>query len=360
MHFSIEVHPYPDETLTSWIIRNAIANGSDPRSFAISVFKKNSTWYEDIDRYLPSERAMQLSLFCSLTPHEIQEMTLEPTIQKLSHKSSKNNPYAKWQLITPMGAKGAIRTNGFYFCPECLAQQEVYLRKEWKMAWVIACPKHKKLLTLTCEQCGQIFSPYKVTYELPDICLCTNCGFDLRTSKSGNVNEEALSFQNKLSQIAFNDDFKGIKFPLLKNDAKDLFLTLTFFFSLFVRINKKEKYTPIFHLLNLENNYTFVSFNNTTFARMHIKDREYLLCAISILFAMSLEEIITLFQDISMSQYRFKRTFRAISPTIQHVLGYLDSTVIYKPSRKLSREISPKSKEEVDKLFEEIREYIQI
>jgi len=75
---------------------------------------------------------------------------------------------------------------------------------------------------------------------------------------------------------------------------------------------------------------------------------------------MSLEEIITLFKNIGMAQYRFKRTFRAISPTIQHILGYLDSTVIFKPSRMRTRKILPKNKEEVDRLFEEIREYIQI
>jgi hypothetical protein len=42
MKFAIEVHPYEDETLTSWIIRNAIANGSDPRSFAIATLKKTA------------------------------------------------------------------------------------------------------------------------------------------------------------------------------------------------------------------------------------------------------------------------------------------------------------------------------
>ena len=359
MNFAIEVHPYKDETLTSWIIRNAIANGSEPRSFAIAIFKKDSTWYQDIDRHLPLEKVMQLSKLCSLSPEEIRALTLESFIQRLSHKSHEDNPYSKWQLITPMGAKGAIRINGFYFCPKCLAEDDIYLKKEWKLAWVIACPKHKNLLVLTCELCGQVFSPHKVTYEQPSIYICTNCGFDLRNSSFEDADYEALLFQNELLQIAFHG-FTKTSFPIIEADEKDLFLTLTHFLSLLVHINHQDKYSEIFKLLKADNQYSFRTSNNTTFTRMHIKDREHLLCVASRLFKMSLDEIITLLKKVGMAQYRFKRTFKSISPTAQYILGHLDSTIIFKPSRTRPREISPKSKEEVDRLFDEIKDYIQI
>lgn len=359
MKFAVEVHPYEDETLTSWIIRNAVANGSDPRSFAIATFNKDSTWYRDIDRYLPHEKAMQLSQLCTLSKKEIKALTLEPLIQRLSHKSYKNNPYSKWQLITPIGLKGSIRTNGFYFCPKCLAGDTVYLKKQWKLTWVIACPEHRNLLVLTCQQCGQVFSPHKVTYEQPHLYICTNCGFDLRQSQAENADDEALRFQEELSQIAFQG-FTKTTFPIIKADDKDLFLTLTLFLSLFVHINRKDKYAEIFKRLEMSNKYTFRTSNNTTFARMHIRDKEHLLRLVSRLFKMSLYEIITLFKEIGMTQHGLKRTFKSISPTVRYILSHLDSKVIFKPSRKLSREISPKSKEEVERLFNEIKDYIQI
>jgi len=255
MKFAIEVHPYEDETLTSWMIRNAIANGSDPRSFAIATFKKDSTWYRDIDRYLPHGKAMQLSKLCILSPEEIKALTLEPIIQRLSHKDCKDNPYSKWQLITPIGLKGSIRTNGFYFCPKCLAEKNVYLKKQWRLAWVIACPEHKNLLVLACQRCGQVFSPHKITYEQPYLHICTNCGFDLRQSQIEYADNEALQFQEELSHIAFYGFTKTI-FPIIKPDAKDLFLTLTLFLSLFVHINHKDKYAEIFKRLDVDN-YTF-------------------------------------------------------------------------------------------------------
>lgn len=359
MKFAVEVHPHEDESLTSWMIRNAVANGSDPRSFAIASFKKDSTWYRDIDRYLLYEKAMQLSQLCTLSQEEIKALTLEPLIQRLSHKSYEDNPYSKWQLITPIGLKGSIRTNGFYFCPKCLAKDDVYLKKQWKLAWVIACPVHRNLLVLTCEQCGQVFSPHKITYERPYLHICTNCGFDLRQSQIEKANDEALYFQGELSHIAFHG-FTKTTFPIIKADEKDLFLTLTLFLSLFVHINHKDKYTEIFKRLEMSNKHTFRTSNNTTFARMHIKDKEHLLHLVSRLFKMPLDEIITLFKNIGMTQYGLKRTFKSISPTVRYILHHLDSKVIFKPSRKLSREISPKSKEEVDRLFDEIRDYIQI
>jgi predicted RNA-binding Zn-ribbon protein involved in translation (DUF1610 family) len=258
-----------------------------------------------------------------------------------------------------MGAKGAIRTNGFYFCPKCLAEQEAYLKKEWKLAWVIACPKHKNLLALTCEHCGQVFSPHKVTYEQSSIYICTNCGFDLRNSSLEDADDEALLFQSELSQIAFHG-FTKTSFPIIEADEKDLFLTLTLFLSLLVHINHKDKYSEIFKLLKADNQYSFRTSNNTTFTRMHIKDREHLLCVASRLFKISLDEIITLLKKVGMAQYRFKRTFKSISPTAQYILEHLDSTIIFKPSRTRPREIYPKSKEEVDRLFDEIKDFIQI
>ncbi|MDD5401112.1 MAG: TniQ family protein [Sulfurimonas sp.] len=360
MNFAIEVHPHEDETLTSWVIRNAIANGSDPRSFAIAAFKKDSTWYRDIDRYIPYEKVVQLSLLCSLSQEGIRALTLESLIQNLSHKTHKDNPYSKWQLITPIGLKGAIRTNGFYFCPKCLVMDDAYLKKQWKLAWVVACPIHKNLLLLSCENCGQVFSPHKITYENPYLCYCTNCGFNLSASTTEYVNQEVLVFQEQLSQVAFKDDFMEIDFPLIENNRKDLFLTLTLFLSLFVHMNQKEKFAGIFKYLNMNDKHAFRTSNNTTFARMHIKDKEHLLFIISNLFKLSLNEIVTLLRDSEMAQNGFKRTFRNLSPTAEYIFNRLDTKKIFKPSRSLSREIVPKSKEEVERLFDEIREYIKI
>ena len=358
MNFAIEIHPYKNETLTSWIIRNAIANGSEPKSFALAVFKKDSTWYQDIDRYLPDDKAIQLSSLCSLSLKEIKSLTLEPLIQKLSHKSLEDNPYSKWQLISPIGLKGAIRTNGFYFCPKCLNSENIYLKKQWRLAWNIACPIHKNLLILNCEKCGQIFSPHLVTYNHSHLYSCANCGFDLRKSTTEYVNKEALIFQEKLSKVAFSS-FKKIPFLAIRKDKKDLFLTLTFFLSLFVHINKKDKYSLVFKQLNLNNKqHTFKTSNNTIFTRMNIKDKEYLFQLVSRLFKLHTDEIITLLKKTGMTQSVFKRTFKSLSPTIKYIFNHLDNKTVYKPSRKLSKNILPKSKEEVDKLFEDIKDYI--
>lgn len=355
MKLAIECKPFQDETLTSWIIRNAFANGTDPKSFALSVFETHSTWYKDIDRHIDQIQLKQLHKISSLSKEEILNLTLEPLIFRNTSKSLVN-PF-KWSFIIPQGIKGMIRTSGLYFCPECLKNNDPYISKSWKLAWVISCPVHKKILYNQCPQCNFAFSPHLARYDFPYIKYCTNCGYDLSSINSEATSNEILIFQDILTKVA-NQEKDTKEFPLVTFCASELFLTLEKMLSFLKYAYHREKYLPLFEFLQVSMDHKFEKGNNLTFARLNIKDREFLLIAVHRLLQLTLDEIVLHFQKLELSQTTFLKTSVYVSKTIKFILDNLDNVHINKPPRKVYKKITPKSKNEVDLLFKQLEPFI--
>jgi len=359
MKIAIEPRPYSDETLSSWLIRTAFANGTDPKSFALAIFKQDSVWYRDLDRYLPLSLKNKLSEAVALSSEQITALTLEPLIANLA-LYPQENPYKKWHFMLPIGLKGFIKTSGAYFCPQCLQEDCAYLKQEWKLAWNIACSTHKKLLILRCQKCNNTFSPHKLSYLQPHIYLCSTCGFDLRESITQTVDTEVLSFQESLNNIAFHNTI--IPFKLITQNKKDLFATLHILLAYFAKANKYNYHSAFLESLNLPQ-YTIVAQNNATFNRLTVKDREYLLLASSKIFQYTAHEIFYLLKEFGISKQRFLFTYKNLSPTIKQIIKQLPSTAItkkktYRNSSSPSRVVSPKPESQVDKLFEEIARFL--
>ena len=126
MSFQIEVLPYINESFISWLTRTAFENGTDPKSFAISIWRQDSILYRDLDRFTPEYLINEILKHSSLNRIDIRNLTLEPLVDKVD-TSRTNNVYKKWYFITPFGQKGKIRTNGIHFCPECLKLKNLIL-----------------------------------------------------------------------------------------------------------------------------------------------------------------------------------------------------------------------------------------
>ena len=98
MSFQIEVLPYINESFISWFIRTAFENGTDPKSFAISIWRQDSILYRDLDRFTPEYLIDEIFKHSSLNQIEIRNLTLEPLIDKVD-TSSTNNVYKKWYFL---------------------------------------------------------------------------------------------------------------------------------------------------------------------------------------------------------------------------------------------------------------------
>ncbi|MDN5079597.1 TniQ family protein [Aliarcobacter butzleri] len=360
MKIVIEPQIYPNETLSSWLIRGSILNGSQPNNWVHLLFNDNRIWNKDIDRFLSEKKLVQISKYCSKSINEFKNMTLEPLIEKIFEKE-KLNPLKSWSFVLSVGQRGSYKRNGMYFCPLCLSsEKKIYFRLENKLAWNTSCFLHNIKLLQRCENCNKNFTPHKITYDKTKIYLCTNCGYDLRNSKTQVCNLEIQNFQAKLNKAIF-ENIVDESFPLIEFSIEELFKTLRIILSFIKALFRVNKYECLLNILNLSiPNDSLESINNssTSFEEMHIKDREFLILISSKLFNLKIYEIKEIFEKLNFSYKLVANQSTLTSKTISYLskdlkINTKNKILIIKQSK-----ILPKSADEVNKLLEELKSWL--
>lgn len=357
MRAPIELKPLPNEILSSWLIRNSIANGSDPSSWVNDIWFNFRAWTRDIDRHLPNDKINKLSKISSLSKEQIRNMTLEPIIEKISLNYSLN-PKKAWLHVIPTGNRCTTKINGMHFCKECLKERNPYIRKEWRLAWNVACAKHKELLLYKCQKCDKAFSPYKVDYINTQIYKCTNCDYDLRLSDTSVAYSKVINFQNKLNDAIFIDIIDA-GFPIVEYTQNELFNTTRAFISFFKYLNRVKKRHSIFEKINFYKELNLSKYpKGTAFESMSVIDRQQLLLIVSKFFTLNIDEIKQLLTSIHISKktlleqvFVTSRTLNYLTENLvnyNHKISLIDKTI----------KIKPKPKDEVEALMDMIRPFI--
>ena len=280
MKIPIELKPYPDEILSSWLIRNSVACGSDPSSWVGGIWLEFRAWTRDIDRHLPLNEIRSLSKITSLSQNQIKNMTLEPLIIKI-YTNDLLNPRKAWPFVIPTGSRGGRKINGTYFCKDCLQEPNFYLKKQWRLAWNVACAKHKQILIHRCPKCNEAFAPHLITYENTSLYQCSFCGYDLRLCTSTNANQEVLHFQEELNQIIFSKKFNSV-FPVFEQTVQELFSTIRVLLSFCRYLIYSNKYQSFLNKIGMKDVIAISGHSSSaTFEAMAAKDRQKLLLIIS-------------------------------------------------------------------------------
>ena len=180
--FNIRVAPLEDELLSSWLVRTAVANLTDPVTFMnihVPDFK-NSLFSRDIDISASKRFIEIIAKKNNRSPNEIRALTLQSYEKHLSNTFYTNTRNV---LIQPLVNRGRLnKRGGQRFCPICLKEDETpYLRKKWRLSFSTACPKHKVFLAEECPTCKKPITQYKRKGNLI-FPICYNCGYDLRNT----------------------------------------------------------------------------------------------------------------------------------------------------------------------------------
>ena len=357
MKIPIELKPFSDEILSSWLIRNSIACGSDPSSWVSGIWLNFRVWTRDIDRHLPTDKIIRLSKITSLSVKQIRNMTLEPIIEKIISDYSLN-PNKAWFFIVPTGSRSGKKINGTHFCKDCFKEKNPYVKKQWRLAWNVACPIHEQLLIYKCQKCNEAFAPHLIDYKNTQIFKCTYCGYDLRLSTSVDASKEVIQFQENLNRVAFGD-VSSIDFPIIKYSIDELFKTIRILISFFRYAIYSEKHKNILKEFNIYENINTQAYSKgISFESMAIEDRCQLLYIVSKLSKFNLDEIEKIFSDNNIHQKALLNQISLSTKTINK----LAKNLIYTKARAVlvdkSKSIKPKSKTEVEKLMNEIRKFI--
>ena len=126
----VSVDPLPDELLSSWLHRLALANGIAPRSFAGALGFDERMWSPRLDLCLPRHVAKLLADQTGLAIEDISGMTtsggaMAPLLLPLRDSAHRN------------------RSTWMQYCPQCLAADDApYFRREWRLASRVSCFAH--------------------------------------------------------------------------------------------------------------------------------------------------------------------------------------------------------------------------
>lgn len=190
----IHLKPYPDELLSSWLVRLAHAHGLKLQTFCGIVFGQGKNiWNRDIDKLAPDWLLHHLATATGTSIERVKDTTLK-SYEGILYKSHQPNGNTKW--INPLGIYHRThKAYGLQYCPICLAHdKEPYFRKYWRLAFYTECEKHHILLHDRCPSCGSPINFHRVEMGIRSlikprsIVNCYKCNNDLRDASKSLIN----------------------------------------------------------------------------------------------------------------------------------------------------------------------------
>ncbi len=354
----IRPKPFQDEILSSWLIRSALLNGSDPEGWGGGIWPDYRVWTRDVDRYLPKDKTLSLCKAVSMTYDEINQMTLEPLIERITKKEHLNSKTA-WTWVIPTGTRNRSRINGLHFCPDCLGTSPVYFKKQWRLSWNVACARHGILLQLHCPNCYTVFSPHLIDYRNTDVTSCKKCGLDLKKIERTQADRQAISLQEQLNHATTTGIIDLLVFPVLDKTIDELFATVRVFLHMFYKMNHCQAIQKV--VIALIGNVPEYKIQHPTgsLEMIDVESRHVLMSIVAKLFKHDLAEIIAILLDCKVTRQMFFDTNYENSPTIKYIFESLaDNARSRLHVRHGNNKIEPKSKEHVEEMMNEIRKYL--
>lgn len=142
------IEPRPDELLSSWLHRLAVANGVAPRSLAGVLGRGEGMWSARLDLQVPHDVATLLKQQAAVAAEALSAMTMAGQVLT--------------PLLLPLRENaGRNRSTWIQYCPLCFVADEApYFRRRWRLATRISCFVHG---------CGCVIDALRAAAELPPL-----------------------------------------------------------------------------------------------------------------------------------------------------------------------------------------------
>jgi hypothetical protein len=147
--------PFRDESLSSWFLRLARANGLCQRELRRTLCPDLSFSLPDLDTRADPVLFELLAKHTGLSEAAVRAMVL---------------PVGT--VMDPMRSEMVQR-----FCPACL-RAEPYYRRSWLRSYCLLCPEHLVWLVDQCHACSSCIDLTELPFDCP-LSTCGHCGHDL-------------------------------------------------------------------------------------------------------------------------------------------------------------------------------------
>lgn len=193
----------PDEVISSWLVRCALAQGCDPLTLTSCLWPGGRYWCTDPDKGMSKSQTADLGKLAGLAIEVLETSTLASIRSALSEQGAFPNRMTPWILC--LGLRNRRRSGGLQYCSQCFAEQEAFYGIQSRLAWHCACPKHQLALLDSCQCCGAPLCPHLLTPPETDLSRCHRCRFELKFATSSPAHSEALCLQQAANGLFFGE-----------------------------------------------------------------------------------------------------------------------------------------------------------
>jgi len=205
----VHLNPQNDEILSSWIVRNSLANACKVYTYTKFSIPGREIWARDVDKSACEYIVQCLSEKTGKSINLINQ-TLLFTYKGVISKQYSGAGFVPGVLY--LGVKHRKRTRfALQYCSLCLSEDaHPYFRKKWRLAYTVCCPKHQSLLDDRCRTCGQPVSYHRLDYSnkgmfsKDSLAICSECGSDYRSFKTVSVSDWLVSKQVFINNLIDN------------------------------------------------------------------------------------------------------------------------------------------------------------
>lgn len=189
----------PDELFSTWLVRAALAQGTDPLVLASHLWPRWRVWTIDLDRGISDERISRLARESGIEAGKLSAASLLPIASAIGLESGAAS--AIWHWILALGSRNRKRHGGLQYCSLCLANDaQPYFRLQWRLAWHTCCAVHDVGLRDRCCHCQLPIEPNRLS-AFDAMSTCSNCKRDLRHGLMLPAAKAALAFQERADRV---------------------------------------------------------------------------------------------------------------------------------------------------------------
>lgn len=225
---------YPDESLSSWLIRAALNQGCDVLTFTQFYWPSFRLWNYDVDRgfqYVNEQVHRDIAILANNQHINLEAQTLISFGESLELSNNYKKISIPW--TQPLSKRSRRSLLGYQYCPLCMrANEEARLKISWRFTWSVYCEEHRIPLQSSCNQCGHPYQPQLLEANLRYINHCHHCKANISSYNNELVplvNEDAYKFQNLANKVCMD----GFSYVFgTKVSIKDWFDLMAFYINI--------------------------------------------------------------------------------------------------------------------------------
>ncbi|MDN3436178.1 TniQ family protein [Pseudoalteromonas sp. APC 3356] len=353
---SIKTAIYPDESITSWLIRSALDCGTEPLVFTGFYWSEYRLWTYDLDRGFESIEPQIYTDITSLSINDsvkLQSHSLYSILYEINGENTFINGSPKW--IIPRSSRNRIHHIGQFFCPYCLGEKS-YLRNQWRLAWNFGCLKHNVLLKNKCNDCKTLYQPHLLSADNRHLNNCHKCGESLVTQQSTSLNQSQITALKKLN-ITFKKDIGSCLGHSV--NKKTYFSVLRYFINLLRRaaiIKSTHAIALFIEKLNIKHEELCSPKTGLTFELLPLTERESLLINAFSIINLTKSEVVTAIEQSNITQKAL--SFEPYPKELQLIFEHALNSKVASP--KKTRKVSTESIAYISRKWERIKRKLHI